>query len=206
MSKSHDRFHKTQPPKDKALHRRRVVRRAQAAGQSAGEPLQAGQRLGNRALQRLIAQRKGGDGAFELDDDTAARIHRERGGGQPLDSSMAQRMAETTGHDFSGVRVHTSPEAADLNQRVNAVAFTTGQDIFFSDGAYQPGSSSGQELLAHELTHVAQQGGGSGGSGPMTVNAPGDAFEQEADATAQTALSPGGADVQRQEDEEETEG
>jgi hypothetical protein len=117
---------------------------------------------------------------------------------------MGVRMERITGQDLSGVRVHTSPEADDLSHRVNAVAFTTGQDIFFSEGAYQPGSSSGQELLAHELTHVIQQSSGAvgGGGGRMTVNAPGDAFEQEADAVAKAVVSPG-IEIQRQEEEEQ---
>ena len=63
------------------------------------------------------------------------------------------------GADFSGVKVHTDAQADQLNQSIQAKAFTTGQDIFFRQGAYQPGSRGGQELLAHELTHTIQQGG-----------------------------------------------
>jgi hypothetical protein len=118
-------------------------------------------------------------------------------------------MGSTLGHDFSGVRVHTSPEAADLNTQLSAKAFTTGEDIFFGGGAYDPGSSGGQELLAHELTHVVQQGSGAvGGASRMTVNAPGDAFEQQADAVAHSAFSSqpsAAAGVQRQENPEEEE-
>lgn len=147
------------------------------------------QRVGNRAVQRLIAQRSG-DGAFHLDDETTQRINGARGGGQALDSGVQQQMGAAMGHDFSGVRVHTSPESHQLNQQLNAKAFTTGQDIFFKQGEYNPGSGSGQELLAHELTHVVQQSSGrvSGSSG-MTVNAPGDTFEQEADAVARQAVT-----------------
>ena len=56
------------------------------------------------------------------------------------------------GHDLSGVRVHTSPEADDLSHQLGAKAFTTNQDVFFREGAYEPHSSAGQELIAHELT------------------------------------------------------
>jgi hypothetical protein len=104
------------------------------------------------------------------------------------------------------VRVHASPEDADLSQQLNARAFTTGQDIFFGEGAYQPGSSGGQELLAHELTHVVQQASGAVDSGGdrMTVNAPGDRFEQEADAVAKEVFQPGAtAEIQRQPVEED---
>jgi hypothetical protein len=59
--------------------------------------------------------------------------------------------------DFSGVKVHTDAQSDQLNRSIQAKAFTTGQDVFFRAGAYQPGSRAGQELIAHELTHVVQQ-------------------------------------------------
>jgi hypothetical protein len=174
--------------------------------------------VGNRAVQRLLVTRapgglaqRSGDGPSELDDATAGRINRERGGGQPLDGNVQASMGEATGHDFSGVKVHTSPESDALSQNLGATAFTTGQDVFFRAGAYDPGSSSGQQLLAHELTHVVQQGSGSpGGGGRMTVNAPGDAYEQEADSVSKALVSDGAglaagkqAAVQREAAEEE---
>jgi hypothetical protein len=115
-------------------------------------------------------------------------------------------MSDSTGQDFSDVKVHTGPESHALNEQLSAKAFTTGSDIFFREGAYDPGSSGGQELLAHELTHVAQQRSGSvgGGGGRMTVNAPGDAYEQQADSVAK-AVTGATPSVQRQatpEDEE----
>jgi hypothetical protein len=78
-----------------------------------------------------------------------------------------------------------------LNQQLSAKAFTTGQDIFFRQGAYDPGSGNGRELIAHELTHVVQQSTGAvsgGGGGTMHVNPPGDSFEQEADAMARQSI------------------
>ena len=191
---------------------RKPVQREQAKRQADGpevrSPGMAGLQklLGNRTVQRLLAQRSG-DGPTELDDTTADRINRERGGGQPLDGALQEQRSASLGHDFSGVRVHTSPEADDLSHQLGAKAFTTGQDLFFRDGAYDPHSSRGQELITHELTHVAQQGTGAvRGSGRMAVNAPGDAFEQEADATAKAASSEGpAAQVQRQGEEEEEE-
>ena len=162
------------------------VRESQSAAQVISN-LQS--QVGNRAVQRMLVQRSG-DSAFELDDDTAGRINQQRGAGQALDTGVQRQMGGAMGHDFSGVRVHTSGEAHQLNEQVGAVAFTTGSDIFFREGAYNPGSSGGQELLAHELTHVVQQSSGAvPGSDKMTVNAPNDSFEQEADAVAQSALS-----------------
>lgn len=165
------------------------------------------QTIGNRAVQRLIAQRASA-GAFELDEATQARINRERGGGQPLDQATQTSMGEALEQDLSIVHVHTSPEADALNRDLGAKAFTTGHDIFFSEGAYEPHSTGGQELLAHELTHVAQQGSGVVGDGNrMTVNAPGDVYEQEADAVAKTVMQNAarGTEVQRQLEEEEEE-
>jgi hypothetical protein len=163
------------------------------------------QQVGNRAVQRLIAQCSD-ERAFELDDDTAERIMRERSGGQSLEIDVQERMGTAIGHDFGDVRVHTSPASDELNRQLGAKAFTTGRDIFFREGAYKPHSSAGQELIAHELTHVAQQSSGAVGSGGgrMTVNAPGDAFEQEADAVAKSVTAPeASAQIQRQAEAEE---
>ena len=86
-------------------------------------------------------------------------IQQARGGGQTLDRSMQSGMGNALGADFSGVRVHTDSTSDGLNRSLSARAFTTGQDIFFKSGEYNPGSSAGQQLLAHELTHVVQQNG-----------------------------------------------
>jgi hypothetical protein len=160
--------------------------------------------VGNRTLQRLIAQKSGNQEATDLDDGTADRIKQQRQGGQPLEQPTQERMEAAMGYDFSQVRVHNGPEADELNQQLGAKAFTTGQDIFFRGGAYDPQAAEGQRLIAHELAHVVQQGTGavSGGGGRMTVNPPGDTFEQQADSVAQAATNPG-PQVQRQEEEEE---
>jgi hypothetical protein len=160
-------------------------------------------KLGNRSIQRLVVQRKG-NAPFQLDDETAGRINRERGGGAPLESKLQMQMSDQMGFDMSGVRVHTSSTADQLNQQLNAKAFTTGQDVFFKSGAYQPDNSGGQELLAHELTHVVQQGTGQvSGENGMTVHAPGDQYEQEADSVAHEISSASAPTVQMQEIPEE---
>lgn len=156
--------------------------------------------IGNAAVQRLLAQHTG-DGPTELDGTTADRINSARGGGQTLDTTIQQKMGEAMGSDFSGVRVHTGSESHQLNEQLGAKAFTTGKDVFFRDGEYNPNSGRGQELIAHELTHVVQQGSGAVPSGgKMAVNAPGDQFEQEADSVAKSVTNSAGAPaVQRQE-------
>jgi hypothetical protein len=120
-------------------------------------------------------------------------------------------METALGADFGAVRVHTGTEAHQLNQAVSAIAFTTGPDIFFRDEAYNPSSSEGKELLAHELTHVVQQGGAPGNAQrvqvqrmcpaceeekkderlqyKLTVSQPDDQYEQEADQMARAVVT-----------------
>ena len=160
------------------------------------------QRIGNRAVQRILAQRAG-DGSFELDDATAARIKGIRGGGQALEPNIAQSLGSAMGADFGGVRVHTSPEADHLSRELGARAFTTGKDVFGREGALNPHTSEGQKTTAHELTHVVQQASGVGGGvGRMRVGAVGDVYEQEADSIANSVVG-SGLQVQPQAEEEE---
>ncbi|MEI2612263.1 MAG: DUF4157 domain-containing protein [Candidatus Promineifilaceae bacterium] len=110
-----------------------------------------------------------------------------------------QELEETFQADLRGVRVHTDANADTLARSLDAKAFTTGADIFFGKGEYNPGSDSGKRLLAHEVTHVMQQGAAARQthSAPPTpprtiqpklrVNHPDDKFEQEADAAADLA-------------------
>ncbi len=99
-------------------------------------------------------------------------IQRARSGGKPLPDGVRQPMERAFGADFGGVRVHTDAQADRLNRSVQARAFTTGQDIFLRQGEYRPGSFEGQRLLAHELTHVVQQGEGRGQSATEVVGLP----------------------------------
>ena len=86
-----------------------------------------------------------------------AGINAARGGGESLPSSIRSSLEPQLRHDFSQVYIHTDARADKLSQQLGAKAFTTGKDVFFREGAYQPGSGSGQALIAHELTHVVQQ-------------------------------------------------
>ncbi|MGH1394612.1 MAG: DUF4157 domain-containing protein [Trichormus sp.] len=99
-------------------------------------------------------------GGGEASTDLASVIESARGGGQPLDAGLQRSMGQAMGADFSGVRVHTDAQADQLNRSIQAKAFTTGQDVFFRQGTYEPGSRGGQSLIAHELTHVVQQNRG----------------------------------------------
>lgn len=95
-----------------------------------------------------------------VDADLQQAIEGARGGGQPLPEPARASMEQALGVDFSGVRLHTDAQADQLNRALQARAFTTGRDIFLRHGEYDPGCATGQRLLAHELTHVVQQGQG----------------------------------------------
>jgi Domain of unknown function (DUF4157)/Lysine-specific metallo-endopeptidase len=79
------------------------------------------------------------------------------GSGQPLSESTRGFFEPRFGYDLGHVKVHTSSESAQMNRGLNAHAFTYGNSIYFNQGKYDPGASSGKHLLAHELTHVIQQ-------------------------------------------------
>lgn len=106
---------------------------------------------------RAAIQRRQAIASGEASVDLESSINSARGRGQPLDAGLQQSMGQAMGADFSGVRVHTDSQSDQLNQSIQAKAFTTGQDVFFREGAYQPKNRRGQELIAHELTHVMQQ-------------------------------------------------
>ena len=80
-----------------------------------------------------------------------------QGGGATLPDSIRSFMEPRFGYDFSNVRIHTAPDAARVAHAINSRAFTLGQDVVFGVGQYQPNTTYGRRLLAHELTHVLQQ-------------------------------------------------
>ena len=117
-----------------------------------------------------IVQRREAIGGGEASPELSGEINRARGAGQALDAGLQQSMGEAMGADFRRVRVHTDERADRLNRSLSSRAFTTGEDLFFKKGEYQPGSRGGQGLIAHELAHVEQQdGGGSDGVEKRTV-------------------------------------
>jgi len=100
-----------------------------------------------------MAGSKGGPAGPELEQS----LEQARGGGRPLAESFRGRMESAFGADFSSVRIHADEPADRLSRSIQARAFTRGHDIFLRQGEYQPASTEGQRLLAHELTHVVQQ-------------------------------------------------
>ncbi|NEP23434.1 DUF4157 domain-containing protein [Moorena sp. SIO3I6] len=158
---------------------RQVVSQINAPGagvSSQGETVQSGEgkeiqtKQENQRLQRdeetvvdlqlkpLVLRRKAiGGGAASPELESA--LSRARGGGQPLDAGLQRSMGQAMGADFSRVKIHTDRQSDTLNRSLQARAFTTGNHIFFKRGEYNPSHKGGQELIAHELTHVVQQGG-----------------------------------------------
>ena len=103
----------------------------------------------------VMAKRAGGPGA--VSDDVETRINRARGQGHAPSEQTRRALEPRLGFDLGDVKLHTDAEAGRLSQKLGAEAFTSKRDIFFKEGAYRPDSDSGKWLLAHELTHVAQQ-------------------------------------------------
>ncbi|MEM9293212.1 MAG: DUF4157 domain-containing protein [Acidobacteriota bacterium] len=110
------------------------------------------------------------EGAASAGEVPAAAASAVRGlsGGSPLPSSERAFFEPRYGVDLSPVRLHTGPPAASLASQLDARALTHRQHVVFGAGEYRPGTSSGRELLAHELAHVVQQGAVSAGSVPET--------------------------------------
>jgi hypothetical protein len=91
--------------------------------------------------------------------DFAARLRQQLGKGRPLPDKVRSEMESSLDADFSAVRIHTDEEAVQLSKMLKAQAFTRGNDVFFNQGKFDPGTRAGKHLLAHELTHVKQQKG-----------------------------------------------
>ncbi|HEY2592500.1 MAG TPA: DUF4157 domain-containing protein, partial [Chloroflexota bacterium] len=90
-------------------------------------------------MQRLLS---------EPSDDIGERI-RTASGGHPLAGGVQRTLERQLGTDLSGVRVHADAQADTLARQVNAAAFTSGSDIFFRAGAYNPSTHEGRHMLAH---------------------------------------------------------
>lgn len=100
-----------------------------------------------------------GGGAAPVTAPVAANIQALRGGGSALPAATRAFFEPRFGADFSNVRVHTDDRVQEAAKSLGARAFTVGRDIAFGPGQYAPDSQVGRHLLAHELTHVVQQGG-----------------------------------------------
>lgn len=109
--------------------------------------------------EEKVQRKDGSDGSSSsVGAHTQSAIQSKAGGGQPLSSDVRSHMEPRFHADFSNIRIHNDPESASLSNHLGARAFTYQNNIFFSRDQYQPGTSEGKQLLAHELTHTIQQG------------------------------------------------
>lgn len=109
--------------------------------------------------------------------------------GQPLDGGTRASMESSLGHDFSQVRIHSDSKAASRTRELGSLAFTFGRDIFFDLGQYDPATSAGQWILAHELTHVVQQSGREGEGGLQSESGGSQHSEAQASKAASAAIA-----------------
>jgi hypothetical protein len=109
----------------------------------------------------------------------------------PLPDDVRLRFESCLDTDLTGVRVHTGAESESAAAAVGARAYATGQDIHFGADQYDPGSSTGLHLLAHEVAHTVQQRGGASPAvqHKLAVSSPADALEHDADRVADALVS-----------------
>lgn len=142
---------------------------ADAAGDSddddGGAPVQA-------ASLRDAVTRMPTDLSTDLRTDLQTSIAQSRGAGHALPAALRAGMETAFGADFSAVRIHADARAGGLAEAIHARAFATGSDIYFGAGHYDPASDTGRRLLAHELTHVLQQGAAPAAAAADAANAP----------------------------------
>jgi Domain of unknown function (DUF4157) len=112
-----------------------------------------------KTLPFIQKQSIGSEGG-QASESVSNQIENSRGGGSRMSENTLSFMESRFGADFSGVKIHTDSNAVQMSRELNAQAFTVGSDIYFNSGKYAPDSDSGRHLLAHELTHTVQQGGG----------------------------------------------
>jgi hypothetical protein len=165
-----------------------VIRKPEASRQD--RDMAFASRAGNRAIQRLLDSGSGTSSHRSV----PGRIDAKRGGGEAITPAARTSAERALGQDFSDVRIHRDAEADGLNRSLRAKAFTTGNDIFFKSAAYDPASTAGQKLLAHELTHVFQQRSAS--SVENKISDPTDASEVEAHRVADAIVEGHDADME----------
>ncbi len=128
---------------------------------------------GVRLRAASSVQRVSPDGAIPVGARVETAIQQARSGGRGLPEGLRGSMEQKFGADFSGVKVHVDARSDQISRSIQARAFTTGKDVFFKRGEYNPDNREGQELIAHELTHVVQQTGtGAASPSPQAVIQP----------------------------------
>jgi len=155
-------------------------------------------RKSDNAVASGLVQRKASDANGVAGGAAHAVAAASSTSSSPLPDTLMRKFESSLGADLSGVRVHTGDVSAHAADAVGIKAYTMGNDIHFGAGHYDPSSSGGQHLLAHEVAHTVQQ---SGGAQRMQrkpeVSSPGDSLEHEADHAADAMVSGRAATVSR---------
>jgi len=143
------------------------------------------QRMAGNAAMGSLVQREA--------EESPVRDVVGKGGGTALDEGVRREAEAKLGGSYGDVRIHTDAKAAEAATSVQSKAFTSGTDVVFNAGNYQPDTPEGKQMLLHELVHVDQQR-----SGPVDgtvredgnkVSDPSDRFEREAEAKSHAALA-----------------
>lgn len=100
-----------------------------------------------------------GGSSVSIPSEMESRLFSSLGGGHSLPSLLRSQMELGFGRSLPDVHIHTGSEASELSSSIGAKAFTYGNDIYFNEGQFQPGTAQGNRLIAHELTHTVQQSG-----------------------------------------------
>ena len=109
--------------------------------------------------EKKKVQRKKGNANVPAISTTTENYINTLSGGKQLNQSEKSFFEPRFGYDFSSVRIHTGTAAAKSASSINALAYTSGNNIVFNYGQFSTNTDNGKKLLAHELTHVMQQQG-----------------------------------------------
>ena len=171
-----DRLQKAEPEKDKVQKKepeleKSKIQKAEPEKDKVqkAEPEKDKVQKKEPELENSKIQKKESSGTPAVASATQTSIQNQTTGGQPLSPDVKGYMEPRFGADFSNVRVHSDEESARLNNQISARAFTYQNHVFFSRDQYQPGTSEGKQLLAHELTHTIQQGHAQQTTAPITT-------------------------------------
>ncbi len=116
------------------------------------------QKTGEEEEEKSTVQTKTEANNSTASNAVSSKINDTKGNGSKLSKATNNEMSSSIGADFSNVYIHTNSSAISMNKELHAHAFTHGNDIYFNEGKFNPATAEGKFLLAHELTHVVQQG------------------------------------------------
>jgi hypothetical protein len=137
----------------------RVMTMPEATPQRAVDPSITAQSVPDDEHRRSIDRSSQDASDAGLHPDAEHAVHAaSKSAGQPLPVTLQRKFGDALNADLTGVRIHTGSQSVEAAKAISARAYTTGGDIHFNQGQYDPHSPQGQHLLAHEVAHTVQQG------------------------------------------------